>query len=692
MKKFVYFFVLFFIFHNTKAQIIKVACVGNSVTFGAGIENRGKDSYPSQLQKLLGSKYEVENFGFSGATMLKKGHKPYWDTAEFKASKKFEPNIVIIHLGLNDQGNNNWPFYQKEFKADYLGMIAEYRSLPSKPKVFICRMTPTFSGHHWFQEGMRENFIEIQSEIEKIAALSNTELIDLHDPLYRFPEYFPDNLHPKKEGAAVIAQKAYRAITGDFGGLQVSPLYGEKMVLQRNEPVVFSGIANADDKVSINFNQWNKITKAATNGTWEISFPEMKAGGPYSLKIETQNSGNKFINEVYLGEVWLASGQSNMDFRVQQMESAATVLKDSLSDNIFVFSMDGKVATTNKAFSEEELKFNNSKDYFSYSGWSNQNDETLQNFSAIAYSFAYQLQKELKIPIGIICNAIGGSPTQSWISREQMETKHQTVGLLNDTHLHPMVDSWVSERREKNFENQNTTGVLARHPYDPTLLFDAGIYPIKNYTIKGVLWYQGESNADQIDLHSELFKLLVSDWRMHWNKPEMPFYYVQLSSIERNGWGEFRDAQRRLLSIPFTGMATSYDVGDKTDVHPTKKWVVGERLSKIALAKTYGFNTKYSGPLFDFVNVNGNKLAVHFSHNIGLQTINNEAVKDIFIAGADKIFVPATTAIDNDILEVWSSEIKNPRYIKYGYSPYSDGNLMNNAKLFAPTFSNLPLE
>lgn len=269
-----------------------------------------------------------------------------------------------------------------------------------------------------------------------------------------------------------------------------------------------------------------------------------------------------------------------------------------------------------------------------------------------------------------------------------MEQTHETVDLLNDTRLHPMVDSWVAERIEYNMTDQNKYKVKARHPYQPTFLFDAGIIPIKDYGIKGVIWYQGESNANEVGLHSRLFKMLVQDWRTHFKQDNMPFYYVQLSSINRPTWGAFRDAQRRLLNIPNTGMAVSYDVGHETDVHPRKKWVVGERLSRIALHNVYDFDVAFSGPLLDFVNVVDDTLEVHFQYGQGLQTSDQSVVKDIYIANANKEFVPAQTKIVNDMLVVWSPEIKNPRYVQYGYTPYSDGNLVNKHGLPAPTFSN----
>lgn len=686
--KFIPTFLIFLMSVLSYSQMIKVACVGDSVTYGLGIENNEENSYPAQLQQLLGSNYDVQNFGFSGATMLKNGHKPYWDKPEFKKSQEFAPNIVIIHLGLNDQGNNNWPQHKNEFEQDYLEMISMYKNLPSKPKVLICKMTPTFSGHHWFEEGMRESFKEIQAFIAQISEKASVQLIDLHEPLYRFPEFFPDNLHPTKEGAKIIAQKIYSAITGDYGGLKLPILYGENMVLQRNEPIKINGTANISDTIVVQLNNNKATTIVTTNGAWEVVLPKMEAGGPYKLLISSKLSEDIQINNVYIGEVWLASGQSNMDLEVKKIKNAITVIKDSVNNKVFLFSMDPNALLSN-TFSEKELKSCNAASYFKTSGWTNNDSNNFENFSAVAYAFAYNLQKELNIPIGIICNAIGGSPTQSWISRESMELRHETIDLLNDSDLNPMIDSWVSNKKVENFENLSKYDVKARHPFDPTFLFDAGIQPIKNYAIKGVIWYQGESNSEQTDLHSKLFKMLVNDWRMQFKSPEMPFYYVQLSSINRPTWGEFRDSQRKLLTIPNTGMAVSSDIGHLTDVHPKEKWTVGKRLSSLALAKSYAKKLPYSGPLFDYVNILNDKIEVYFKFADGLKTKDGKEVTDVQIAGDDHIFVSAKTTIKKNKLIIWSPKIKNPRYVKYGYTPFTTGNLINKYGLPASTFSNI---
>ncbi|GGW36104.1 sialate O-acetylesterase [Arenibacter certesii] len=688
MLRIVYLLILLVTF-SMQSQKLKVACVGNSVTYGTRVEERERNAYPEQLQELLGNDYEVANFGYPGATALKQGHKPYWDNPIFEESKSFQPNLVVIHLGLNDQGNNNWPAHKEEFISDYLDLIQEYRNLPSSPEVIICKMSPSFSGHHWFEEGMRENYQEIQAKIDTIGKQAGVPIVDLQDPLYRFPEYYADDLHPAKEGATIIANKIYHFISGNYGGLKLPLLYGENMVFQRNVPLVINGTANALDDITVRFNGETLRTKVSQHGQWKVTYPAKEAGGPYQLSIKSKKSGEISIPKVYIGEVWLASGQSNMDFTLSKELHGSTILKDSTNSNIFLFSMDGKAHPSNHTFSKEELLNCNAKDYFRSSGWSNNPDSIMENFSAIAYSFAYNLQKELKVPIGIVCNAVGGATTQSWISREAMETTHETIGLLNDTHLNPLVQPWVSERKAKNLSNMKDFGIKARHPFDPTMLFDAGIYPIKDFPIKGVLWYQGESNAEREELHSKLFKMLVADWRNHWNNPDLAFNFVQLSSIERPNWGIFRDSQRRLLSIPNTGMAVSSDVGHPTDVHPKEKWILGKRLSNIALAKNYGINVPYSGPMLDFVNVRNNVLEVHFSHTEGLRTSDGKAVLDIEIAGTDKVFVKAEAQIDNNVLRIWSEQIKNPRYVRYGYSSYTNGNLINKHGFPASTFSNL---
>ena len=234
---------------------IRVACIGNSVTYGYDLSDRDRDSYPARLQLMLGEKYEVRNFGFSGATLLKKGHKPYREKSPYRKALEFRPHIVVIHLGLNDTDPRNWTHFKQDFIADYEEMIDVFRNLDTDPdpRIWVCKMTPIFSWHKRFKTGTRDDFWAIQQAIEKVALNKKVTLIDLHTPLYSRPDLFTDALHPSEEGAEVIALTVKSCITGDYGGLSLSPLFTDHMVLQRDKPVRIFGRANAGERVIINF-------------------------------------------------------------------------------------------------------------------------------------------------------------------------------------------------------------------------------------------------------------------------------------------------------------------------------------------------------------------------------------------------------------------------------------------------------
>lgn len=234
-----------------KAQPVKVACVGNSVTFGYGLENPEKESYPVQLQQLLGENYSVKNFGKSGATLLRKGHRPYNEQEEYKNAIAFAGDIVVIHLGLNDTDPRDWPNYGDDFIKDYLTLIQDFRTANPNCKIYICRMTPIGHNHWRFKSGTRDWYWKIQHCIEVVAEQADCQLIDLQEILYHRPDLFPDALHPTKEGAGIIAQQVYEAITGNFGGLQIPGFYSDNMVLQRDIPLTISGKANAGDQISV---------------------------------------------------------------------------------------------------------------------------------------------------------------------------------------------------------------------------------------------------------------------------------------------------------------------------------------------------------------------------------------------------------------------------------------------------------
>ena len=301
---------------------IKVACVGNSVTFGYGLSNREQTCYPAVLQCKLGANYEVRNFGHSGTTLLTQGHRPYIQQTEYKEALAFKPDWVVIHLGLNDTDPRNWPNYNSAFDADYQQLINSFRKVNPKAKLWICLMTPIFHTHPRFESGTRDWHAAIQKHIRRIAKANQVGLIDLHTPLYSRPDLFADALHPNAEGAEIMAQTIYSATTGDYGGLKMSPLYADEMVMQRQQPIVFRGTANAKERVEVNFNGQRLSAVTHANGQWNVSFPAMDAGGPYEARITTKR-GMLTIHHIYKGEVWLCSGQSNMEYPVKATTTAA---------------------------------------------------------------------------------------------------------------------------------------------------------------------------------------------------------------------------------------------------------------------------------------------------------------------------------------------------------------------------------
>lgn len=662
----------------------KVACVGNSVTYGYTIENREVNSYPAQLQRMLGDDYEVMNFGKSGATLLNKGHRPYREQEECKAALDFAGDRVIIHLGLNDTDPRDWPFYRDDFVADYLSLIESFRQANPSCKIWICRMTPISHRHPRFKSGTRDWYWMEQEAIERIASLANTGLIDLQACLYNRPDLLPDALHPTAEGAGILAKTVYQALTGNYGGLQMPVTYSDNMVLQREKPLTISGTANAGEKVTVKIAGQKKETVTGANGKWSVTLDPMQAGGPYELSVEAP-SARLTYKEVLVGEVWLCSGQSNMAFRVDELADSQRkelIEYAGKQPQIRLFNRQPRWLTNAVEWDETALDSLNRLQYFHDSGWTTCNPQTANQFSAVAFAFGRMLADSLQVPVGLILNAVGGSGTEAWIDRKTLEFDFTDI-LYNWTE-NDFIQDWVRGRAKLN--TKKSTNKLQRHPYEPCYLYETGIEPLQQYPIKGIIWYQGESNAQNIETHERLFPLLVNSWRANW-KEELPFYYVQLSSIDRPSWTWFRDSQRRMMyTIPNTGMAVSSDRGDSLDVHPRYKREIGERLARWALNKTYDRQIIPSGPLFRSVEFKGNAAFITFDYAEGLHTSDSQPLRTFEIAEHDGLFVPAQAEIIDGKVKVWSEQIANPKLVRYGWQPFTRANLVNGEELPASTF------
>lgn len=668
-------------------KTIKVACVGNSITYGYGIENREQNSYPSVLQRLLGKGYKVGNFGHSGATLLSKGHRPYIQQEEYQKALAFAGDIVVIHLGINDTDPRNWPNHRNDFVKDYLTLISSFKKANPKARIVIARMSPLSHRHPRFESGTRDWHAEIQQAIALIAQQTNAQLIDFHDPLYHFPQMLPDAVHPNTQGAAILAQVVFGAITGNYGGLQLPEIYSDNMVLQHGQSLPLHGIANAGTKITVTIGKQQLNTTADSNGKWQVTLAPLAAKETYTLQI-TAGKEKRIFKNVVAGEVWLCSGQSNMEFEMFQASTGERDIPQAENPNIRLFDMEARWRTDNaNAWELSALDSINVLQYYKPAQWEVCTPKTVRAFSAVAYYFGRSLQKDLDMPIGLICNAVGGSPTEAWIDRRTLE--YEFPRILNNWRENDFIMDWVRQRAGENIAK--ATDKLQRHPYEPAYLFEAGILPLAKYPIKGVIWYQGESNAHNKDAHSKLFPLLVKSWRNEFGYSHLPFYYVQLSSINRPSWGWFRESQRRLMKVvPHSGMAVSYDYGHPTDVHPKNKQPIGERLAQWALADTYGRKVLPSGPLFRSATFNGKVATVAFDYAQGMHSADGKTLRGFELSDGNGIFYPATAEVVGEELKVTSEEVSTPKMVRYGFSPVTDGNLVNEANLPASTFTSEP--
>lgn len=664
-------------FANEPEGKIRVACVGNSVTYGFRLPERERTAYPVVLQNLLGNHYEVRNFGHSGATLLKRGHKPYMSQSEFSAALDFAADIVVIHLGLNDTDPRNWPDFKEDFITDYRALIDSFRCANPKAKIWICKMTPIFHWHPRFQSGTRDWHGQIQKRIEQVARTADVSLIDFYESLHKRPDLFPDALHPDANGAAILARTVYGAITGDYGGLQLPELYGNGMVVQRNKEITFHGIADAGERVEVKFGKESHAVVAGGDGRWRVNFKAREAGGPYDLAFRTKKKKISFT-DVWTGDVWLCSGQSNMEFRSSQSTTAKQDEADAdMHPHIRLFNMPAKFRTDAVEWGDSALKLTNELQHLQMGPWQKCNAASVKTFSAVAFNFGRVLSDSLHVPIGLICNAVGGSTTESWIDRGTLERDYPPI--LYDWLHNDHTQAWARSRAAQNIKQSENK--FQRHPYEPCYLYEAGILPLEKYAIKGIIWYQGESNAHNVELHERLFGLLEKSWRANWGE-QLPFYFVQLSSLNRPSWPTFRNSQRLLAErLPKTWMAVSTDVGDSLDVHPRNKRVVGERLAMQALNHTYGFCLTSQGPTLADARQRGSQLVLSFKHADGMSV-----TRGFEIAGDDGLYKDAKAIVEGTRIILSAKGVKKPVSVRYGWQPFTRADLRNKQGLPASTF------
>ena len=662
---------------------IRVACIGDSITYGIGVENRESDSYPAQLREMLGDGYEVCAFGRPGATLLFRGHRPFVLQKEFPEALAYAGDIAVIHLGVNDTDPRDWPDYRDDFTKDYLSLIDSLRKVNPAMRIIIAIPTPIGDRHPRFLSGTRDWLGEIREAVRVVARASACELIDFYEPLHPHISHFRDAVHPDAFAAGIMARVAYSGITGDYGGLALPAVYSDNMVFQRGRPIVISGTADAGQRVNVMLGTAVSEAVTGTDGRWSVTLPPMEASTGLDLTVRTANTVLSFGN-IAIGEVWLCSGQSNMRFMLlesAEKDDGLTVCRD---EDLRFFDSRARWETNNRQWPAEALEEVDKLQYFKPASWSVSDSLSAAGFSAVGFWFGRVLRDSLKVPVGLICNAVGGATAESWIDRQTLE--YCMPEVLRDWLHNDFIQDWARGRAVKNLSAGD--GKYTRHPYEPAYLFESAISPLEHFGVKGVVWYQGESNAHNYEAHERLFPLLLKSWQDYFGNPELPFCYVQLSSLNRPSWPWFRDSQRRLLSLGDNlGMVVTSDLGDSLDVHYKSKKKVGERAALWALNYEYGRTSVVpSGPLFHSASLIGDEVKVDFDFGFGLRPSDGKEVTGFELASDDMVFYRAKCRIAGNSVFVSCCKVPSPVYIRYAWEPFTRANLVNGTGLPASTF------
>jgi sialate O-acetylesterase len=443
--------------------------------------------------------------------------------------------------------------------------------------------------------------------------------------------------------------------------IKLPALIGNNMVLQQNSTINVWGWADAGEKITIQAS-WQTTTSSAisnTKGNWQTTIQTPKAGGPYTMTI-TGRDYSISLENIMIGEVWICSGQSNMEYTMKGLgcwsnytpEARDEVNKGKYS-NVRLFT----VQRDTSAIPRDNGQGN----------WLIADTNAISDFSATAWFFGSYLSKQLGVPVGLISSSWGGTPAEVWTPVEEIKAEPDLGFYL--THWNG--SEWW--------------------PGTPGVLYNAMIHPLLNYTIKGAIWYQGETNVPDAKYYPTLMNTLIASWRKAWNVGEFPFYYVQIAPFpyEKPFSGALlREAQLKCLSFPNTGMAVTLDIaGDVTDIHPKNKIDVGKRLALWALNKTYGkTDISFSGPVYSSMKLAGSSMAVNFNYTEGGLKISKTGKNNFAIAGADHIFYPATVKIDRNSLVATSSKVKQPKALRYAFTNTSVATLFNGAGLPASSF------
>lgn len=501
-------------------------------------------------------------------------------------------------------------------------------------------------------------------------------------------------------GAALLLAPVARA------DVKPNPLIGEGMVLQRDAEVNVWGTADPGEKVTVRFREQEVSAEADKDGKWTVRLKSGAAGESLPMTIAGKN--RIALKNVLVGEVWVCSGQSNMQWSISASnQDDKDAVQKAPADSLM------RLFTVPRIPKEAPVSEVNAS-------WVGAAPDTVSNFSAVAYFFGRSLREHLKVPVGLLSTNVGGTRAEAWTSRRALVSRPEYRQEVEKFEQALQQFRAAGKTPDAGKAGQKApAGPLNAN--SPSALYNGMIAPLLPYTIRGAIWYQGESNAGKPAAYRSLFPLMIRNWREDWKQGEFPFFFVQLAPFMKikeepgdSNWAELREAQALTArTVPNTGMAVITDLGHEADIHPTPKQAVGERLARIARATVYGEKVEYSGPEYDGMRVEGNKVVLRFRHLDGgleaRELAPTDARKDkdgnvrgsawrvkpdsrgaellgFTVAGEDKKFHTAKARIEGDAVIVWSDQVEKPVAVRYGWADHPVANLFNKEGLPASPF------
>ncbi|HUW32958.1 MAG TPA: sialate O-acetylesterase [Planctomycetota bacterium] len=472
--------------------------------------------------------------------------------------------------------------------------------------------------------------------------------------------------------------------------------FSDNMVFQQGVAPTVWGKAGPGEEVTATLGDSTATATTADDGWWSVKLEPISAGGPFEMTVAGQNAIT--IKNVMVGEVWFCGGQSNMDFKVKDALNAEKDIAAGDFPNLRLCF--GRYATAKEPLREPRGK------------WAVCTPETVKDYSAVAYFFGRDLHQNLNVPVGLIWVSCGWTPSEAWTSREALaadpEIKRDVLDKWDDliasyperkAAYEKKLAEWKAAEAAAKEKGEKFDTPEPRKVGDPmfihaaTALYNGGIAPYTRFPIKGVVWYQGETNADRGIQYRKLFPILINDWRNQWGQPEMPFLFVQIAALgppqaqpDTNDRAELREAQMMALKLPNTGMAVTIDIGDEKNEHPKNKQDVGARLALAARAIAYGQKIVYSGPIYDSMKIEGGKIRINFKHVGGGLVAKGGELKGFSIAGEDRKFLWANAKIDGETVVVWSAKVPRPAAVRYGWAMNPVISLYNKEGLPASPF------